>query len=364
MKSFDRRAKSPFLVTLTTLAAAIGCSSGSGSSSPMDASASAHLWTARPSIAAADWRAVWGSGSGDEIFLAGDGDIVGHSADHGQTWTVAATGANGTAGGPDFRDIAGTDGGDVWLAGAIGLGKSVLLHSADHGATWQRRDAGIEGTVEAVWALDASRILVATADGKVCRSTDGGATWAVAYSGAATTLYDVWGGADGGAYAVGKQSGTVFVPDGGSATTDGPGIVLASADGGATWTEAAAQPVGTLWRVWGTPNGNSVYGAGAGVSVAWTTDHASTWHTQGLAFSTPDLDLTNVWVTPDDGSVYFASPHGVVRGINYLTTGPVQFNTEPLPAAAGGAVVPTALWGATGGDVWAVGAGGAIWHRP
>lgn len=368
------------LVLAGTLGA-LGC--GGGGTLQTDAGANpSSLWSARPAAAGADWQAVWGSGQ--DIFLAGKGDTVARSHDGGATWSFGATGAIGggaSASSLDFRDLAGTSGADVWLVGSAAAASgsavgesSVVLRSADGGASWQRRDAGITGAVRAVWALDAGRVLAATGDGRVWRSTDGGGQWSAVYAGTGATgaaaLFDLWGLPSGEAYAVGRRAGGTSggaSPDGGAGEAgDGPGIVLGSTDGGATWTEVAVTPLParTLWRVWGTPNGNAVYAAGAGATVAWTLDHGATWRAQGKAISTADIDLTNVWVTPDDGGPFFASPRGLVRNIEYMPTGAIQFGTEGLPPAAGGEAIPTAIWGTRTDDVWAVGAHGALWHRP
>jgi hypothetical protein len=306
------------------------------------------LWSARPAIASGDLAAIWGSGA--DLFAAGSGDAIMHSGDHGQSWTSASSGVGGT---PALRHIAGTGGGDVWVAGSDAAGNGVLVHSGDHGQSWQSSDLSGAGGLAAVWAIDTTHVVVATAAGKIFQSTTAAASWSPAYTGRATALFDLWGSADGSdLYAAGAAGAG--------------GILLHSPDGGQSWSEVDVAPPSPLWNVWGTPDGATVYAAGPGATTTFTLDHATTWYVKGLTVSSASLDLTNVWVAPDDASAFFTSAMGIVRTIDYLTTGAVQLSYEALPAGAdgGASASPRALWGANGGDVWAVGSAGSLWHRP
>jgi hypothetical protein len=347
-------------MTLVALLLLAGCG-GSGAAPimpPVDGGPPpGPLWSARPALGTGDLAAIWGSGT--DLFAAGSGDVIVHSGDHGQSWTSVSSGIGGagSSGAPALRHIAGTGGGDVWVAGSDGAGNGVLLHSGDHGQSWQPFD--LTGTgghgLAAVWAIDTGHLAVASVGGEIFVSGAATASWSQAYAGRATALYDLWGSADGGdLYAAGAAGAG--------------GILLHSQDHGQTWSELDLAPPSPLWNVWGTPDATNVYAAGPGATVTFTVDHAVTWLVKGLAVTSPSLDLTNVWVAPDDAAAFFTSAMGIVRTIQYLQpSGSVQLSYESLPAAGSdGASAATAhaLWGPNGGDVWAVGSAGSLWHRP
>jgi photosystem II stability/assembly factor-like uncharacterized protein len=323
-------------------------------------------WTTRAELEGLELRTVWGKGR--DLFAAGVGASLARSDDGGGSWHTVDTGVKGSgAEWPVFRQLAGTSGTDVWLVGGVADGESVLLHSADQGRTWQTRATGEGNDVRAVWALDAQRVVIATGRGMVLRSQDGGATWARAHEQPGVKLLALWGAGDE-VFAAGGVEGTPAgagdrcdggeTPDAGAG--DERGVLLRSVDGGKTWVVEISNPGGVLRSVWGTPDARTVLAAGAHASIALTGNHGESWYVDGRAGL---LDFDGVWVGPL-GAFFFASPAGVVRSIDYDCRGPVTFSMEQVPAAADGSKGTSAVWGPSSDDVWAVGPGGAIRHRP
>jgi hypothetical protein len=85
--------------------------------------------------------------------------------------------------------------------------------------------------VAAAWAIDAQRVLLATEDGRILRSLDGGTTWSSVFRGVKVNSF--WGARDGTIYGVGGAPTGVF--DGG-----GDPSVDVGCDGGRTPPSARA----------------------------------------------------------------------------------------------------------------------------
>jgi photosystem II stability/assembly factor-like uncharacterized protein len=180
--------------------------------------------------------------------LANDGvsvtGTVQHTTDGGATWTPQTT-VSGT-----LLYAVDSVGQDVWVAGGDPSagpvrggervsGDGVLLHSADGGATWETQWGGgaADLRLNDVDMLD-DQIGWAVGDGSaaqqalVLHTTDGGDTWMVQDPGVSFDLAAVHVLDDQTAWAVG----------------DGQEI-LATADGGATWTSTRGDVVGPATRV-------------------------------------------------------------------------------------------------------------------
>jgi photosystem II stability/assembly factor-like uncharacterized protein len=302
--------------------------------------------------------------------------MIAHSGDGGGTFGLASS---GLAGQPHFRGFAGTSATDVWLVGDDGAGGPVALHSVDHGQSWQARAVGDATDLRSAWALGAERVLLATGDGRIFRSADAGATWTLAFHDAGARVLALWGSSAGVVYAAGAARGDAVLGaaasdplvdgcDGGSDAIAEPavehGVVLRSDDGGQTWTSSAVATPGPLLGIWGRPDGSMVVAAGANTSVAVTLDAGAHWSEHGQAEDVPGLDVTDVWVGPGDGAVFFASPSGLVRDVAFHCTGSVQLGYEPVPPSNDGSRGVAAVWGPGSDDVWTVGPGGVIRHRP
>jgi photosystem II stability/assembly factor-like uncharacterized protein len=334
----------------------LGCTNSANETAPPDGSADdtsgpapgALNWTARSSLTGADFRTIWGRGQSD-IFAAGIGDAIAHSGDGGNTWTVVPTGLQQLADGwPKLRHIGGSSADDVWIVGSSSDTETVLLHSADHGQSWQPTPVPGAHQLEAVWPIDAMHVLVADHDGDVFSSSDAGSSWTSSSLGADVALFALWGAGEEG-YAAGARGNQ--------------GVMFHSVDGGQAWNELNVTPTGPLWNISGTPDGNKVYAAGAGASLAWTFDHGATWTARSQLGSPPAYDLADVWVAPGDGALFFATSKGLVVDVEYKDTGSVSLTYETLPVGDDGSQDLAAVWGRGSGDAWAVGPGGTLRHR-
>jgi photosystem II stability/assembly factor-like uncharacterized protein len=306
--------------------------------------------------------------------------MIAHSSDDGATFELVSS---GLAGQPQLRRLAGTSATDVWLVGDDGAGGPVVLHSSDRGQSWQSRPAAGLADVEAVWAIDAARVLLATGDGRILRSDDGGGTWGTVFQGSGTRLFSLWGSVAGVVYAVGGQTDDLDAGAGApalGALTQGPacdggadgdpsdsdehGVVLRSDDGGVTWAAVGVRTPGHLLSVWGRPDGSTVIAAGVYTSIAVTSDAGAHWLARAQVVDAPQFDFTDVWVGPGDGALFMASPGGLIRDVAFACNGSVQLAYESVPPSEDGSPAVAAVWGPSSGDVWAVGPGGAIRHRP
>jgi photosystem II stability/assembly factor-like uncharacterized protein len=154
--------------------------------------------------------------------------LIIRTPDDGATWSkVAAATAE------DLFDVDLEADGSGWAVG----GGGAALSTPDGGATWEGRSVALDGDLDlrAVQTLDGARAVAVGGDlsgqghGTVASTSDGGTTWRVAET-------DVWvafsspleGCAVGGDYG----------PDGDWLT----GVVLRTADAGATWRRVAVSP--------------------------------------------------------------------------------------------------------------------------
>jgi photosystem II stability/assembly factor-like uncharacterized protein len=186
---------------------------------------------AAPVYAFGLWRRPDGNG-----WAAGANPTLQRSTDGGQTWAPACLPASAVPGAGALYGVTfGEDGQHGWVAGGSG-GRPVLLRTADGGDRWlaARLPDGIAGGLTDVAFADlrhgwAVGHLTGTgpanaAGGLLLATTDGGATWT------AQALPDGIG-----------RLGRVAVVDAGHAwatgtTLAGRPVVVATTDGGATWT--------------------------------------------------------------------------------------------------------------------------------
>jgi photosystem II stability/assembly factor-like uncharacterized protein len=302
---------------------------------------------AAPVYAFGLWRRPDGSG-----WAAGANPALQGSTDGGQTWLPACLPASAVPGPGALYAVAfADDGRHGWVAGGSG-GRPVILRTADGGGRWlaARLPGGIDGGLSDIgfadvrhgWAVGhltgtgpanaAGGLLLATDDGGatwtartlpdgigrlgriavadathgwatgttlagrpvVVATTDGGATWtSQTLPGGIRELRDV----DFVDRERGWAVGALPVPQPSDAGEEDPGVILTTADGGATWTEQA-RTVGSLWSV--AAVASSTVFAGGGYGLFSTTDGGATWAKQ--AFTLPALDAisftdaTHGWV--------------------------------------------------------------------
>jgi photosystem II stability/assembly factor-like uncharacterized protein len=278
--------------------------------------------------------------SGGNGWVSGANPALQRSTDGGKTWVPACLPAGAVSGPGGLNGVVfDADGRRGWVVGTSG-GRPLALRTVDGGAHWlaARLPDGIAGSLTDVefadqdhgWAVGnlsgtgpanaAGGLLLATTDGgaawtaqlvpadvgRLSRIAIVDAThgWAVGVSSSGRPLIIATG--DGG-----RNWSTQTLPDGirelrdvafadvhhgwavgampvslaAEAGRDDPGVILATTDGGATWTEQAVT-VGSVWSI-DAIDARTVF-AGGGTGLFSTSDGGTTWTKQ--AFALPALD--------------------------------------------------------------------------
>lgn len=299
-------------------------------------------------VRSADGGVTWTAGAAAE----GRSRLLPVSAD-----VVLAWGRSGTF--PDYDDrlFRSADGGQTWTdlgevmaQGALGLTLPAaptvvaadlvgnMFHSTDAGLTWTEVFTspipfpGFLNSAAPAFA-DGQTGYFGYGAGFVIKTTDGGASWAQISSGSGESILDMDRFADGHLIAVG-ENGTVLTSTGATpwllnppftpshvqavqvigpqevVALDETARVYSSADGGATWTAAAATPAGldgqdlhftTLLDGWVTG-----FGIG-GAAVFHTADGGATWTAvPGFsgAYVAVDFEGANGWAANVSGRFY------------------------------------------------------------
>jgi photosystem II stability/assembly factor-like uncharacterized protein len=116
------------------------------------------------------------TGQGTLVVAAGDSGNVRISRDVGKTWSEVTI--PGPAEAVKLWDLraASVVGNHIWIIGRPG---SIVLHSPDRGATWQIQKTGQPVPMEALAFVDEKRGWAAGAFGTILATSDGGETWTV-----------------------------------------------------------------------------------------------------------------------------------------------------------------------------------------
>ena len=210
-----------------------------------------------------------------------DGWAVGNGSDMGGAGTIVATTDGGATWSPqnagtdwDLSGITFVDAEHGWLP----EGDSIYA-TTDGGVTWKAYDAGI--AVTAVSFADDLHGHAVGPGGAVATSTDGGASWQV--HGTTTPAGGMPVPADGALISIRPVVVGLAFPD----ATDGWAVadrsILATSDGGATWTSQATDAALAGVSFPDTSNG-WVVGAGGTADrqavILHTSDGGSSWQTQ------------------------------------------------------------------------------------
>jgi photosystem II stability/assembly factor-like uncharacterized protein len=240
---------------------------------------------------------------------ANDGWAVGNGSDMGGVGTIVATTNGGATWNPqsagtdwDLHGITFVDAEHGWLP----EGDSVYA-TTDGGATWTARDAGI--TVTAVAFADDLHGYAVGPGGAMATSADGGASWQVRGS-TTSPAEGLPTPSDGSLVSIRPLVVGLAFPD----ATDGWAVadrsILATSDGGATWTSQTTDAA--LMDV-SFPDASNGWVVGAGgpfgqqAVILHTSDGGSSWQTQysgpklygefnGLN-SVDSVDADHAWVT-------------------------------------------------------------------
>jgi len=222
----------------------------------------------------------------------------------------------------------GAAGADLYVVGSAGT----VLRSNDSGATWSSVGVAATDAGVAVDNYPSFRAFAATAEddvwiagmsrtaGLLLHSADRGASWQPVDFGSTSTLNGVWA----------FDRLTVLV-------TTHDGQILKTADGGAHWTAVFGDAELVLFRLWAAAGavyavgGRYAAGADAGTSsspaltgeVLRSSDAGDSWQT--VVAGAPG-QLWSVWGTPDGASVTAAGNSGTVvsttdHGTSWTTSG-------------------------------------------
>jgi photosystem II stability/assembly factor-like uncharacterized protein len=308
--------------------------------------------------------------------------VVLRTSDGGDLWKTArpSPGLNGSY---SANALATVPGGGLWVAGGEAWDGSLIARSADAGATWRYASVPTLEYLLGIQAVSARRGYAAGTGGALLRTTDGGKTWKQVASAPHGDLL--------GMRFVSATEGWALADDGVAVK----GTVQHTTDGGATWT-AQTSVTGTLlyavdvdghdvWVAGGDPSAGDLLGgervSGDGV-LLHSADGGATWETQwgggaaDLRLSDVDMVDANVgwavgdgsaaqksivlhttdggatWTPQDPGDIHFDL--AAVHVLDPQTAWVVGDGEQILRTTDGGAT-----WTSTAGDV--VGPGTRVW---
>src|SRR5262245_40592739 len=246
-----------------------------------------------------------------------------------------------------------------WMVGELGR----IFHTADGGATWDRQDAGTKRPFLAMSCLDVKTAWIAGKEGIVYATKDGGNTWSQLNTGSNRHAFALefptpqrgHGAGDfgtmihtedgGGSWTATRIPEDVKLPESALDTGVEPGdvnlyglsfgdpdhawicgefgVVLASSDGGRTWSQQSTPVESTLF---GIRFSDAKHGIAVGLDsvILRTEDGGTTWTHQPAPVSGRSLFDVYVrgkqgWIVGDQGTVFRSADGGAT------------WQVEPLP---------------------------------
>ncbi len=285
-------------------------------------------------------------------WAVGAGGTAVHTINGGSIWSAQNSGSTA-----DLHDIAAMSADEAWVAGTAGT----MLHTTDGGSNWASQDCGTGNDLYGLAAVSSKDVRAVGAGGVVTRTVDG-ATWT-----------PLWSTATG----VATLRGVSFADGLDGWAVGNAGVVLHTANGGATWqgqdpgvgqqlNAVQASTVAGVTYVWAV--GNRPANTQPGVIRA-STDGGLTWTGQtspvNQSLNAVDfVDNANGWAvgnaativhTPNDGSTAWANQNagnplglGVLHGVSFANI------NAGVVVGAGGSIAYTI----NGGTTWSAGASG------
>jgi photosystem II stability/assembly factor-like uncharacterized protein len=278
-----------------------------------------------------------------EVWMVGELGRIFRSTDGGNTWERQHA---DTA--RPFLAISCVGPGKAWIAGKEGI----MYRTTDSGASWQSVATGSNRHVFAMQFADERRGHAAGDFGVMVHTEDGGQTWTKQNVPEDVVLPEE-------AIDMGVQPGDVNLygisyGDRDHVWTVGEfGIVMASADGGLTWTQQHAPFESTLFGVHFT---DAQHGWAVGIDsvIIVTTDGGATWTVQpppvrGRSFYDVTIRGARGWIVGESGTLLTSADGGSTW---QLTPVPIELAANWLRSVA---LQPT-------GRGLAVGADGLVFH--
>lgn len=245
------------------------------------------------------------------------------SSDVAVSWTAPNANVAGSLS-ASLESVSFVDADHGWAVGETVDGQgfftgAVILATSDGGATWTAQDASAAGSVAKLssvsfvnasdgWAVGEGKTDPADYYAVILVTTNGGTTWVTQNFGAAGSSFwpssvDFVDASHG--WAVGESPGSSGNPM--------EPVILATTDGGATWTAQDASSAGSNWGLnsvsfvssndgWAVSGSVDSKGKYAGALILATTDAGGTWKAQNASAAGSTADLASVsFVDANDG---------------------------------------------------------------
>lgn len=258
--------------------------------------------------------------SKDRAFVVGYGGKILETSTGGASWVVQESGTENA-----LYSIEMVDEQQGWIAGQEGL----ILHTADGGKTWQRQESNAtfkdsDGSTKRAYlfsldALDANTAFAVGDRSMLCKTTDGGKTWTA-------RKVEATAGTSGGESLAAADPifyGVKFADAQRGWIVGEFGKILATTDGGATWTEQSRSllegtgffdplDLPTLFGL-NVANAERITAAGLEAHIARTTDGGQRWTYDKLdAGDVPLLDPFYDTIELPDGTGWAVGAAGEV----------------------------------------------------
>jgi photosystem II stability/assembly factor-like uncharacterized protein len=201
-----------------------------------------------------------------------------------------------------YSNMYGIDASDANTAWAVHSGNSNgILRTTNGGDNWENF-ASPTGPLYDVAAISANIAWVVGANGRIAKTTDGGATWQVQGSGTAVTLNKIAAVNASIAWVVGES-----------------GTIIKTTDGGNTWHLQVSPTTENLTRITAV-DANNAWAIGSNQTLLHVTDGG-----QNQVFDAPIIEAN---IAPPAGSINGGSLV-YIRGANFLPGMQVKFGGTP-----------------------------------
>jgi len=208
--------------------------------------------------------------SAQEGWAVGDLGRIFHTTNAGKSWEQQDAGTK-----RPFVAISCPDGNNLWAAGQVGQ----IAHSTDGGKHWQMQSSGTDRQLLGMAFANAQRGVAVGDFGTLLRTEDGGATWSkVALPQNIKLPADV---------AEVVEPGDIVLYGAGFANPDHVwvagefGVILASGDGGQTWTPQTSSVESTLFGI-AFADQQRGWAVGLDAILLHTTDGGISWQKQAI----------------------------------------------------------------------------------